>query len=164
MPIINPISVARTLVCGFAVVVSFSARAEVFLCETDSGSISLSNVDTKKNCKKMKLQPKPKHAPSYVQDKNNNQQNQLDNLNNGKVDAAVLPSASEAVAERKRIIQEELGLERARLEAVLSQIATVGIRTDGEVERKRFLDSAKRKESLHRSNITLLEKEISRIK
>ena len=134
------------------------------MCEDEAGVISLSNVDTKKQCKKMKLQPKPKNGPSYIQDKNNIQQNQLNSVEKGVAETATLPSSSEAAAERKRIVMEELGLERRRLESVLSQVATVSIRTDSDAERQKFLASAKKKESLHRSNIELLEKESSRLK
>ena len=70
----------------------------------------------------------------------------------------------EAAAERKRIVLEELGLEQRRLESVLSQVATVSMRTDSDAERQKFLASAKKKESLHRSNIELLEKEASRFR
>ena len=163
MSMIIPFPIVSVLVCSAIVSVSRPAQAEVFLCQSETGVISLSNVDTKGGCKKMKLQPKPKLAPSYVQDKNNSPQNQLSSkdLKNDHVTNA--PSAAEAAAERKRIVMEELGLERRRLESVLSQVAAVGIRTDSDAERQKFLASAKKKESLHRSNIELLEKEFSRL-
>ena len=153
----------HTLICGVVMTMPFSAVAEVFLCEDEAGLISLSNMDEKKKCKKMKLQPKPKQPPNYVQDKNNNQQNQSANQDSKKEVAAVTPSSAEAAAERKRIVMEELGLEKRRLESVLSQVATVSLRTDSDAERQKFLASVKKKESLHRSNIELLEKEFSRL-
>ena len=160
---IIPFSIVRLLVCSAVVSVSLPVEAEVFLCQSEAGVVSLSNVDTKGGCKKMKLQPKPKQAPSYVQDKNNSKQNQLSSKDVRSDHATHTPSASEAAAERKRIVLEELGLERRRLESVLSQVAAVGIRTDSDAERQKFLASAKKKESLHRSNIELLEKEFSRL-
>lgn len=163
MSMIIPISIVRVLAYGAIVSASFPAVAEVFLCQNETGVVSLSNVDTKGGCKKMKLQPKPKLAPNYVQDKNNSQQNQLSSKDIKNDHTTNVPSASEAAAERKRIVLEELGLERRRLESVLSQVAAVGIRTDSDAERQKFLASAKKKESLHRSNIELLEKEFSRL-
>lgn len=167
MVLLFPVLNVRSLLCGFLVAALFGMRAavaDVYQCEGEAGVISLSNVETKKSCKKMKLQPKPKNAPSYVKENNNNQQNQLDASNMGKADLAVQRSAKEAAEERKRIVMEELGLEKRRLEAALSQVATVGIRSNSDSERQRLLAMAKTKESLHRSNIELLEKEYSRLK
>lgn len=160
----NTVSGLSIIVTTAMMTVVLPVQAQVFQCQGDDGVISLSNVDSGKKCKKMKLQPKPKLPPSYTDSEKNKQQNQLDNNKSESVAQTTKPNSQEALAERKRIVLEEIGLETRRLESARSQVATVALKGQTDAERQRLLTQAKKKESLHQSNIKLLEKEYSRLK
>ena len=71
-------------------------------------------------------------------------------------------SYDSAAAERKRIIQEEIDLERSRLNGVqarIKELAPIANKTPDQVKEQVALQH---KESLHASNIQLLQKELSR--
>ena len=67
-----------------------------------------------------------------------------------------------AAAERKRIIQEEIDLEKVRLSAVQSRIKDLAALPNKTPDQVKDMVSLQQKENLHTSNLQLLQKEISK--
>ena len=145
------------LVLGGLTLASNLAWADVYKCSTDNGSVTLSNVEKGANCKKMVLPPpEAKKAPS------------------AKTDVAK-PVAAEAkptdkpkstyesaAAERKRIIQEEIDLEKVRLSAVQTRIKDMAAIPNKTPDQVKDMVSLQQKENLHTSNLQLLQKELNK--
>ena len=140
------------IVMGLAV---SGAKADIYQCEEvdESDVISLSNVGQSPRCKKMVLQPKSKNPPSYSQI--NTQKETKSTYQSSRVDTA------QARLERKRILKEEIELERRRLKDVVMNISKLE-KSEESKDRQRSILSARQKEALHQSNIKLLEKELDR--
>lgn len=134
-----------------------SAYAEVYKCPGPSGSITLSNVEKGAGCKKMVLPPVSRPAKKTAQPVNTE-------LPTAATKPVEKPKSSydSAAAERKRIIQEEIDLERSRLNGVqarIKELAPIANKTPDQVKEQVALQH---KESLHASNIQLLQKELNR--
>lgn len=140
--------------------------ADIYRCTTKSDTITLSNVEKGRNCKKMVLPPPDKS----VSTKSSAQK------------AASTPAATEvkpastsskssdkgmttyeaAVADRKRIIQEEINLEKARLTGVQARMQELSAIKSKNADQSKELNGLAQKETLHLSNLQLLQKELNR--
>ena len=67
-----------------------------------------------------------------------------------------------AAAERKRVLQEEIDLERSRLTVVQGRIQELNALPNKTPDQVKDQVALQQKEALHRSNIQLLQKELSR--
>jgi hypothetical protein len=149
---------ASWVVCiGIWLIGSSSAMADVYRCANDNGSVTLSNVEKGVNCKKMVLPPPEAKKPGVV-----------------KTDAPK-PAASDvkpverpkstyesAAIERKRIIQEEIALEKTRLSAVQARIKDLAALPNKTPDQVKDMVSLQQKENLHTSNLQLLQKELTK--
>ncbi len=138
-------------------VVQDTALAEVYKCPRADGSVTLSNVEKGSGCSKMVLPPSPapKKAPVAKEA--------------AVKEAAKTPDKPKtastydtAAAERKRIIQEEMDLERSRLNTVQARIKDLSANSAKTPDQMKELVALQQKETLHASNIQLLQKELSR--
>lgn len=130
--------------------------AAVYKCPGAGGSVTLSNVEKGSGCTQMVLPPSS--APKKP-------------IKNVRTDeAAKEPKAVEkpkttydiAAQERKRIIQEEIDLEKTRMNGVQVRIKELSAVSSKSPDQIKELVALQQKESLHASNIQLLQKEISR--
>jgi hypothetical protein len=134
-----------------------AAWADVYKCSNENGSVTLSNIEKGDACKKMILPP-PDRKKSTA----------------SKPDAAK-PVAAEvkpidkskagyenAATERKRIIQEEIDLEKARLSAVQGRIRDMAALPNKTPDQVKELVGFQQKENLHTSNLQLLQKELTK--
>jgi hypothetical protein len=80
------------------------------------------------------------------------------------VAAEVKPKAGyeNAATERKRIIQEEIDLEKARLSAVQGRIRDMAALPNKTPDQIKELVGLQQKENLHTSNLQLLQKELTK--
>lgn len=133
------------------------AWADVYKCSTDNGSITLSNVEKGQNCKKMVLPPPEAKKPTPPQA-------EKDKVLSTDAKPASKPKNSYegAAAERKRIIQEEMDLEKVRLNAVQSRIRDLNAISNKSPEQLKDLTSLQQKETLHSNNLQLLQKELAK--
>jgi hypothetical protein len=148
----NPCLAVLVFVMG--VPVSSLARADIYKCPGRGDTITLSNVEKGAGCKKMVLPVETKRA---TQQKPKTEQAK-------EVKATDKPKSpyDAAAAERKRVLQEEIDLERTRLNTVQSRIReldAVGSKTPDQVKE---LVGLQQKERLHQSNLQLLQKELNR--
>lgn len=130
--------------------------AAVYKCPGAGGSVTLSNVEKGSGCTQMVLPPSsaPKKPTQNVR----------------KDEAAKEPKAAEkpkttydiAAQERKRIIQEEIDLEKTRMNGVQARIKELSAVSNKSPDQIKELVALQQKESMHASNIQLLQKEISR--
>jgi len=67
-----------------------------------------------------------------------------------------------AVTERKRIIQEEVGLEQERLDAVSSKMAKLDNLKVKSPAQSKELAQLQKKQALHQGNLDLLQKELNK--
>jgi hypothetical protein len=67
-----------------------------------------------------------------------------------------------AASERKRVIQEEIDLERTRLTAVQARIKELSASPTKTPDQVKEMVGLQQKESMHASNIQLLQKELNR--
>lgn len=152
----------NSLIVAFAIplaILALPAQADVYRCTTDNGSVTLSNVEKGQNCKKMALPPPeakrsasaksesaPKAAPAAV------------------IKPADGPKSAydTAASERKRIIQEEMDLERVRLNAVQSRIKDLASAPNKTPDQVKDLVALQQKENLHSSNLQILQKELNK--
>ena len=146
-----------SLIIGVGLFGISTARADVYKCSTDNGSVTLSNVEKGANCKKMALPPPESKKPVSA-----------------KTEAAK-PVAAEtkpadkpkntyesAAAERKRIIQEEIDLEKVRLSAVQTRIKDMAAIPNKTPDQLKDMVALQQKENLHTSNLQLLQKELNK--
>lgn len=130
--------------------------AAVYKCPGAGGSVTLSNVEKGSGCTQMVLPPSS--APKKS----------IKNVRTDEV--AKEPKAVEkpkttydiAAQERKRIIQEEIDLEKTRMNGVQARIKELSAVSSKSPDQIKELVALQQKESLHASNIQLLQKEISR--
>lgn len=145
------------IILGMSLLAISSARSDVYKCSTDNGSVTLSNVEKGANCKKMVLPPP-----------------EVKKTTPAKVDAAK-PVAADAkpiekpkttyetaAAERKRIIQEEMDLEKVRLNAVQARIKEMAAIPNKSPDQLKEMVALQQKEILHSSNLQLLQKELNK--
>jgi hypothetical protein len=135
---------------------SRSVYADVFQCDSTPGVVTLTNQPKGKNCKKMVLPPPDKP-------KNNVAGNTKSVSSDGNAKTSKYKAGYDnAVSERKRIIQEEVGLERDRLDAVNEKINKLGeLKTRSPAQSKEF-SSLQKKQALHQANLDLLQKELNK--
>lgn len=154
--IFRSVSLALTIL-GAGLLVCAPVQADVYKCSTDNGSVTLSNVEKGPNCKKMVLPPPETKKPAPL-----------------KADTAK-PSVAEvkpvdkpkstyesAAAERKRIIQEEMDLEKVRLSAVQARIKDMAAIPNKTPDQLKDMVALQQKENLHTSNLQLLQKELNK--
>lgn len=67
-----------------------------------------------------------------------------------------------AASERKRIIQEEMDLEKVRLNAVQSRIKDLAAAPNKTPDQVKDLVALQQKENLHLSNLQILQKELNK--
>lgn len=132
-----------------------TVNAEVYKCQGDAGSVTLSNIEKGQNCTKMVLPPPESKKSAAARAKTEAPK---------EVKAPEKPKSGyeAAASERKRVIQEEIDLEKSRLNTVqvrIKELAAVSNRTPDQVKE---LVALQQKESMHTSNIQLLSKEINR--
>ena len=134
-------------------------QADVYRCSTDNGSVTLSNVEKGPACKKMVLPPPEARKPTPAK---------ADNA--GKLapmtDKAPLDKSKAnydtAAAERKRIIQEEMDLEKVRLNAVQARIKELTAAPNKTPDQLKDLVALQQKETQHTSNLQILQKELNK--
>jgi hypothetical protein len=144
-------------ILSIGLLASFSARAEVYKCSTDNGSVTLSNVEKGANCKKMLLPPPEAKKPAPAK-------TDMAKPAVAEVKPADKPKSTyeSAAAERKRIIQEEMDLERVRLSAVQVRIKDMTAIPNKTPDQLKDMVALQQKENLHTSNLQLLQKEINK--
>lgn len=134
-----------------------TAWADVYKCSTDNGSVTLSNVEKGANCKKMVLPPPEAKRPSNAK---------ADPVKPAVVETkpAEKPKSTyeNAAMERKRIIQEEIDLEKTRLSAVQARIKDLAAQANKTPEQLKDIVALQQKENLHISNLQLLQKELNK--
>jgi len=141
-----------------ASLVSSSALADVYRCDSSPGVVTLTNQPKGKGCKKMVLPPPDRSV--------NKSANATTNKTTSP-DATTKPSKykagyDNAVSERKRIIQEEVDLERERLDAVNAKMARLeGLKTKTSSQFKE-ITLLQKKQALHQGNLDLLQKELNK--
>lgn len=133
------------------------AWADVYKCSTDNGSVTLSNVEKGTNCKKMVLPPpETKKAPSAKAEAPKPVVADAKPIDKPK------STYESAAAERKRIIQEEMDLEKVRLSAVQTRIKDMAAIPNKTPDQVKDMVSLQQKENLHTSNLQLLQKELNK--
>ena len=129
--------------------------ADVYKCSTDNGSVTLSNVEKGANCKKMVLPPPEAKKPGV---------SKTDTPKPATQDAKQVDKPKStyesAAIERKRIIQEEIDLEKVRLTAVQARIKDLAAVPNKSPEQVKDMVSLQQKENLHTSNLQVLQKEL----
>ena len=131
--------------------------AEVYRCANDNGSVTLSNVEKGANCKKMVLPPPETKKPGIAK---------TDTPKPVATDTKPVerPKSTyeSAAIERKRIIQEEIDLEKTRLSAVQARIKDMAALPNKTPDQVKDMVSLQQKENLHTSNLQLLQKELTK--
>lgn len=138
-------------------IVQGTALAEVYKCPRADGSVTLSNVEKGSGCSKMVLPPSPAPKKSPVT-------KETVVKDSAKAPDKPKPASpyDAAAAERKRIIQEEMDLEKSRLNTVQARIKDLSANNAKTPDQVKELMALQQKESLHASNIQLLQKELNR--
>ena len=137
--------------------VSNIATAEVYKCPGPSGSITISNVEKGPDCTKMVLPPPESKKSATARAKSVEAPKEL------KATPEKPKTGYEAAAsERKRVIQEEIDLERTRLNAVQSRLKDLSASPTKTPDQVKEMVGLQQKESMHASNIQLLQKELNR--
>ncbi|QWE21450.1 DUF4124 domain-containing protein [Polynucleobacter sp. AP-Kolm-20A-A1] len=147
------------LITVFTLGLASLAQADVYRCSTDNGSVTLSNVEKGSNCKKMALPPpEPKKSGSSKAAASDVASAPKD------VKAVDKPKSTydSAAMERKRIIQEEMDLEKVRLSAVQARIKELSAAPNKSPDQLKDLVSLQQKENLHASNLQILQKELNK--
>lgn len=144
---------------GVSVLSQSTVLADVYKCSTDNGSVTLSNVEKGAKCKKMDLPPPQKKAQPPKADKNSK-----DTASSTQSKPAEKPKNTyeSASADRKRIIQEEMDLERTRLSAVQSRIKDLAVLPNKTPDQVKDMVALQQKENLHTSNLQVLQKELNK--
>ena len=135
---------------------SHSSYADVYRCDATPGVVTLTNQPKGNNCKKMVLPPPDKPA-----------RNSASNTKPASSDTNTKPSKykagyDNAVTERKRIIQEEVDLERERLDAVNDKINRLNTSKAQSAAQTKELSALQKKQALHQGNLDLLQKELNK--
>ena len=134
-----------------------TAWADVYKCSTDNGSVTLSNVEKGANCKKMVLPPPEAKKPASAK---------VDPAKPAAVEAkpAEKPKNTyeNAATERKRIIQEEIDLEKTRLSAVQARLKDMAAIPNKSPDQLKDMVALQQKENLHTSNLQILQKELAK--
>ena len=142
---------------GLVACLSPVAWGDVYQCSTDDGSITLSNVEKGKNCKKMVLPPPgSKKSPAAKAEK------EKPVTTEAKPPEKAKSSYESAAADRKRIIQEEIDLEKNRLSAVQTRIKELAALPTKTPDQVKDMVSLQQKENLHMSNLKILQKELNK--
>lgn len=136
--------------------VSGFVSAEVYKCQADSGSITLSNVEKGPNCTKMVLPPPESKKSATARAKTADAPKEV------KAPEKPKTGYEAAASERKRVIQEEIDLERTRLTAVQARIKELSAAQTKTPDQVKEMVGLQQKESMHASNIQLLQKELNR--
>ena len=126
------------------------AQADIYKCPGSGETITLSNVEKGGKCKKMVLPAEPKRTAAQSSGKETKPVNKPKS------------AYDSAAAERKRVLQEEIDLERSRLSTVQGRIQELNAVPNKTPDQVKDLVALQQKESLHRSNIQLLQKELNR--
>lgn len=152
----NVIALSITLVITSAsLLLAHSAYADVYRCDSTPGLVTLTNQPKGSNCKKMVLPPleKPSNAAGSAKPSGSDANTKTSKYKAGYDDA---------MTERKRIIQEEVGLERDRLDAANDKIHKLeGLKTKSPAQTKE-LSTLQKKKALHQGNLDLLQKELNK--
>jgi len=134
-----------------------AVRADVYKCSTDNGSVTLSNVEKGVNCKKMVLPPPEAKKPANTK---------ADPVKPASADVkpADKPKSTyeNAATERKRIIQEEIDLEKTRLSAVQARLKDMAAIPNKSPDQLKDMVALQQKENLHTSNLQILQKELTK--
>ena len=132
------------------------ASAEVYKCQGDAGSVTLSNVEKGPNCTKMVLPPPESKKSAAARAKTAEVPKEV------KAPEKPKTGYEAAASERKRVIQEEIDLERTRLTAVQARIKELSAAPTKTPDQVKEMVGLQQKESMHASNIQLLQKELNR--
>ncbi len=133
-------------------------RADIYRCSSPSGAITLSNVKTgEKNCEKMNLPPL--EARKKI---NSPEQGDLESAGKSREKSSAKSSYDTANAERKRIINEEIELEKTRANAAGTKLKELTSLPNKTPQQLKDLEVYKKEETSHRSNIDLLKNELGR--
>ncbi len=155
--------VSKRVYCIFALfglnlLVSSLALADVYRCPKEDGSVTLSNVEKGANCRKMDLPPPEtrKAPPAPKVDK--------PAPANAEAKPAEKPKTSfeSASADRKRVIQEEIDLEKSRLTTVQLRIKDLTAIANKSPDQTKELTALQQKETLHKGNVNILQKELNK--
>lgn len=129
--------------------------ADVYKCSTDNGSVTLSNVEKGANCKKMVLPPPEAKKPATAKAEAPKPLAQ-----DAKPVDKPKSTYDSAATERKRIIQEEIDLEKVRLTAVQARIKDLAALPNKTPDQVKDMVALQQKENLHTSNLQVLQKEL----
>ncbi len=132
------------------------AMAEVYKCQADAGSVTLSNVEKGPNCTKMVLPPPESKKSAAARAKS------AEVPKEAKAPEKPKSGYEAAATERKRVIQEEIDLERTRLTSVQARIKELSASPTKTPDQVKEMVGLQQKESMHASNIQLLQKELNR--
>jgi hypothetical protein len=153
----NPAVSAITLVIfSVSLLLSYSAYADIYRCDSTPGVVTLTNQPKGNHCKKMVLPPpdKPSNNPATKA----KPETADANTKSSKYKAGY----DNAVTERKRIIREEVDLERERLDAVNDKLNKLSaIKTKSPAQTAEF-SALQKKQALHQGNLDLLQKELNK--
>lgn len=142
-----------------AFLICHSAYADVYRCDSSPGLVTLTNQPKGKDCKKMVLPPPDKSVNKPANTSGANKPNSTDTVTKPSKYKAGYDSA---VTERKRIIQEEVGLEQERLDTVNSKIAKLDSLKVKSPAQSKELAQLQKKQALHQGNLDLLQKELNK--
>ncbi len=143
--------------CALLLSISNVATAEVYKCPGPSGSITISNIEKGPDCTKMVLPPPESKKSAAARAKSADAPKEL------KAAPEKPKTGYEAAAsERKRVIQEEIDLERTRLNAVQARLKDLSAAPTKTPDQVKEMVGLQQKESMHASNIQLLQKELNR--
>ena len=149
-------SITLAVLC-ISLCVSLPAQADVYKCSTDNGSVTLSNVEKGANCKKMVLPPPESKKPLSAKAEGAKPASvEVKPVDNPK------STYESAAAERKRIIQEEMDLEKVRLSAVQTRLKDMAAIPNKTPDQLKDMVALQQKEILHKSNLQLLQKELNK--
>lgn len=129
-------------------------QADIYKCPGRGDTITLSNVEKGSGCKKMVLPAQSKRAAP--------QQVKTEQTKATKAPEKPKSPYDAAAAERKRVLQEEIDLERSRMNAVQARIRDLNAVTTKTPDQVKELVDLQQKEKLHQSNVQLLQKELNR--
>ena len=140
--------------------VASPANADIYRCDNTPGVITLSNVQKGKNCKKMVLPPPQPRTTKSTEQVGSPIPSTVDSTKSKP--SKYQSSYDSATSERKRIIQEEMDLERERLDAINPKIATLNAAPNKTAAQSKELVALQKKQGLHQGNLKLLEKEFNK--
>jgi len=141
------------------------ALATIYRCGKDPELITLTNEKPTKDCKKMVLPSPDKRAKKdkASQNKSANQSGALSGKDADK-QSSKKTNHDAAITERRRIITEELELERSRLEIANERVRMLERIPKLSSEQQKELLDYQKKQGLHQANVDLLAKELKKQK